>query len=284
MATIITNASLKNHSVTKYNFKTLGSVGSEEAVVSTLVKIRNEDSSSLDDSSNEIPQTKEMYTEEDNPSRRSNDSEIDSSSMSKASQNALIESLMKKTDEMSSNFIKLQMKLEDKEKEYQAALETTKTTAYNEGLAAGTQQALEDTQNDLKEGISQLGNSIKTLENSAKEFESGLELIKNDLMSAAIDIAQEVISTEITEDSSRVAKVLSDALIKDLQSAANITLKVNPKDHGVLSEHVGALEHIQVISDSAVSEGGVIAISDSGNIDSQISKRFERVKRAALSE
>ena len=282
MATLITTGNLQKHTVSKYDFKSLDTTNREPAF-SALVKTQNEISSPLDEQ-DQASTPKETYTLEDNPSRRSNDGEIDSSSMSKSSQNALIESLMKKTDEMSSNFIKLQMKLEDKEKEYQASLEKTKTTAYNEGLAAGTKQAMEDTQNDLKEGISQLGNSIKTLENSAKEFESGLELIKNDLMSAAIDIAQEVISTEITEKSSKIAKVLSDALIKDLQSAANITLKVNPKDHGALSEHVGALEHVQVISDSAINAGGVIAISDSGNIDSQISKRFERVKRAALSE
>ena len=282
MATLITSGNLQKHTVSKYNFKSLDSANSEPAF-SALVKTQNEISSHSDEQ-NQASAPKETYTQEDNPNRRLSDTEVDSSSMSKSSQNALIESLMKKTDEMSSNFIKLQMKLEEKEKEYEASLEKIKTTAYNEGLATGTQQAMEDTQNDLKEGISQLGNSIKTLENSAKEFESGLELIKNDLMSAAIDIAQEVISTEITEKSSKIAKVLSDALIKDLQSAANITLKVNPKDHGALSEHVGALEHIQVISDSAVNEGGVIAISDSGNIDSQISKRFERVKRAALSE
>ena len=282
MATLITSGNLQKHAVSKYNFKSLDSANSEPAF-SALVKTQNEISSHSDEQ-NQASAPKETYTQEDNPNRRLSDTEVDSSSMSKSSQNALIESLMKKTDEMSSNFIKLQMKLEEKEKEYEASLEKIKTTAYNEGLATGTQQAMEDTQNDLKEGISQLGNSIKTLENSAKEFESGLELIKNDLMSAAIDIAQEVISTEVTENSSKIAKVLSDALIKDLQSAANITLKVNPKDHGALSEHVGALEHIQVISDSAINEGGVIAISDSGNIDSQISKRFERVKRAALSE
>ena len=68
-----------------------------------------------------------------------------------------------------------------------------------------------------------------------------------------------------------------------MQSASKITLKVNPKDHGEISQRVGSLEHVEVISDSAVSEGGVIALSDAGNIDAQISKRFERVKRAALS-
>jgi flagellar assembly protein FliH len=88
----------------------------------------------------------------------------------------------------------------------------------------------------------------------------------------------------VGENSSEIAGVLSDALIKDLQNAAKITLKVNPNDHGAVSEHVGALDNIQIVSDSAVNDGGVIAMSDVGNIDSQISKRFERVKREILSE
>ena len=63
-----------------------------------------------------------------------------------------------------------------------------------------------------------------------------------------------------------------------------MTIKVNPKDHAAISEHFGKMQHLTVLADSAVSEGGVIVISDAGNIDAQISKRFERVKKAALSE
>jgi len=47
---------------------------------------------------------------------------------------------------------------------------------------------------------------------------------------------------------------------------------------------LGTLEHVNVVADSAVSEGGVVVISDAGNIDAQISKRFQRVKKAALSD
>ena len=77
---------------------------------------------------------------------------------------------------------------------------------------------------------------------------------------------------------------MGDELIKELQSASKITLRVNPKNHGFISEHVGSLEHIEVLSDSAVSEGGVVAVSDAGNIDAQVSKRFQKVKKAALGE
>ncbi len=269
MATLISTEKMDKHTVQKYNFKVLSQNAEDEG---------EEFSSSFVN----YDVKEESYTEDDNPNRR--DSDIDSSAMSKNSKEALIESLMKKTDEMSSNFIKLQMKLEAKEEEHKTELEKIKEEAFKEGLEAGAQKVMDDSEESLSKGVEQFGISVSTLESSAKEFEVALESIKADLITAAIDISKEVIDVELGENSAAIAKVLGDSLIKELQTASKITLKVNPKDHGALSEHVGSLEHIQIISDSAVSEGGVIAISDVGNIDSQIAKRFERVKRAALSE
>ena len=261
MAVIISNDKISGHSVDKYNFKVLAFGGSDD----------------------ELSQAdKESYTVDSNPGIRKSD--IDSSALSQSSKDSLIESLMKKTDDMSSNFIKLQMRLEAKEEEYEVELKKVKEEAFAEGVEAGKQQLQDDQESDINSGLEQFASSVSTLEKSAGEFKTALENIKNELISAALDISKEVINVELSENSAEVATLLSQELIKELQSASEVKLKVNPKDHGVISEKVGALEHITIVSDSAVSEGGVIAISDAGNIDAQISKRFERVKRAALSE
>jgi flagellar assembly protein FliH len=265
MATIISSKFISKHAVDKYNFKVFA-MGA------------NEDSKSA----RTEPASAAEYSKEENPKRR--DSDTDSNPQSQNSKDVLIESLMNKTDEMSSNFIKLQMKLESKEEEYAQQLKKVKEAAFLEGVEAGKHQAAQHRESGHIEGLAQFSSSVAKLENSAKEFESALEGIKGELIVAALDISKEVISAELSADSAKVAKVLSDELIKELQSASKVLLKVNPKDHGPLSEHVGSLRHVEVVSDSAVSPGGVIAISDAGNIDAQISKRFERVKRAALSE
>ena len=265
MATVISNDSVAMHSVDKYNFKiiALGANGDEEGV---------------DSHSNLVPE----YTEQNNPKARATD--IDSSKLSTSSKESLIESLMKKTDDMSSNFIKLQMKLEAKEEEYKLELEKAKEEAFNEGMQAGKAKAIEDGDVSVTDAIKQFSSSVQKLEDSASYFQTALEAIKESLITAALDISKEVVNVELSDNSKEVAKVLSDELIRELQSASKVTLKVNPKDHGAISEHVGSLEHIEVVSDSAISEGGVIAISDAGNIDAEISKRFERVKKAVLSE
>ncbi|MCD6173291.1 MAG: flagellar assembly protein FliH [Sulfurimonas sp.] len=275
MITVITNDKLQKHAVSKYSFKVLSlNQNDDSAFTSALVEQYCENENGALE--------KEEYSEDNNPNRR--ESDIDSSAMSKNSKDALIESLMKKTDEMSSNFIKLQMKIESNEEEYKQELEKVKDESFNAGVEAGIKKASEDEEKNKANGLAQFSNSVTTLEHSAKEFSDALESIKKELVSAAIDISKEVIALELSQNSQDVAKVLGDELIKELQSASKITLRVNPKDHGAISEHVGILEKIQIVSDSAVSEGGVIAISDAGNIDSQISKRFQKVKQAALSE
>lgn len=260
MATIISGDKVQNHSVSKYNFKILamGSDSSEKFQKSNLVK-----SESVEDTAEKVAE----------PRAESNDSK-----------DKLIESLMQKTDEMSSNFIKLQMKLEAKDEEHSIELKKAKEQSFNEGVESGLKKAAQDSENSLANGLSQFSSSVATLEESAKEFESALDGIKSELITAALDIAKEVIDVELSVNSNKIAKVLGDELIKELQSASKITLRVNPKNHGYISEHVGSLAHVEVISDSAVSEGGVIAVSDAGNIDAQVSKRFERVKKAALGE
>lgn len=264
MASIITSDRIKSHNVDKYNFKVLayGSEPDDEFVESTFAK-------------------KQPEVEVEHQVR---DREVDSSAMTQSSKDSLIESLLNKTDEMSSNFIKLQMKLESMSEEHKREIQKIKEESYEAGLEAGKEKALKDDEKSVSSIIAQYSSSIEKLEKNAKEFESALEGIKNELISAALDISNEVIKVELGENSKKVAFTLAKELIKELQSASKVTLKVNPKDHGAISQAVGSLAHVEVMSDSAVSLGGVVAISDAGNIDAQIAKRFERVKRAALSE
>jgi len=262
MATVISKTRLEKHNVNKYQFKTIPTVSSS--------------------SSSKEHEESPTFTEENNPRARVTD--VDSSALSSSSKESLIESLMQKTDEMSSNFIKLQMKLESKEEEFKKALEKAKEEAFSEGLEAGLAKAHLDADVTAANSVDLFASSVGKLEESAKEFESALEGIKAGLISAALDISKEVVKIELSENSNEVAKILSDELLKELQSASKVTLKVNPKNHGAISEHIGNLEHISIVSDSAVSEGGVIIMSDAGNIDAQIGKRFQRVKQAALSE
>lgn len=202
----------------------------------------------------------------------------------KSSKDELIESMMKKADEMSSNVIKMQMRLESLQEEHVNALDQAKKIAYDEGVEAGIAQEKLTIEGKSAQSHDQLAQSVKTLENSAAEFVSALGAIQKELTHTALDIAKEVIGIETGDNSSKIAAKLSGDLIEELKDASKITLRVNPADHGFISEKVGSLAHVEVLSDRAISPGGVVAISDAGNIDSEIKKRYERLKRSLLLE
>ncbi len=263
MDVVITKENTQGHIINKYKFKvlTFGSAVSHEDEKSHLIEASETTQKDASDESDNV---------------------FEQHAISSSSRDELVESLLQKTDEMSSNFIKLQMKLEDQENEFKAQLESATKEAYEKGLAdaKGALQAEIDAQKEA--GIDQLAKSVRTLETSAENFRSGLARIESELVHAAVDIAKEVIVIELHDHASEIAATLASELIHDLQGSAKITLKVNPADHGVISEKVGKLEHVDIISDSAISKGGVIAVSESGNIDSEVMKRYERVKRTAL--
>lgn len=264
MVNIISSERINRHKVDKYNFKVL-SMGDE------IIQEIQESTPLESDSSTEL----------DKPIK---EREVDSSAMTQSSKDSLIESLLNKTDEMSSNFIKLQMKLESMTQEHKEELLKTKDESFALGVEAGQEKASKEDKNNIADVILQYNASIQKLEANAAEFQSALEKIKDELIGAALDISKEVIRVELSENSNKVAILLSKELIKELQTSSKITIKVNPKDHAEVSTALGNLLHVEVVSDRAVSLGGVIAISEAGNIDAQISKRFERVKKAALSE
>jgi len=261
MESVINQDKMKNHTISRYKFKVLAMGGHDEH------------DEALDDTV-----TADEYQDED-----SADTIAVQESEPKPSQDELVESLLKKTEDVTSNFIKMQMKYEAREESFKEELDAAKKESYEEGIKAGRSQAKEELHAARKDDFNQFTTSVKTLEESAEKFENALGSIQDELLQAALDIAKEVIDVEVTEHSNIIAKKLASQLIAELQGASKITLRVNPADHGYIVEKVGLLNHVEVISDHAVQQGGVIALSDVGNIDSEVMKRYARVKRAALS-
>ena len=268
---VLNEETKSGHIINKYNFKVLPT-----SVTSATRESLPKDDSFVAGSSYE---TASFET----PTEIKDELQIQSeNALSKSSKDELIESLLQKTDEMSSNFIKMQMKLEAKDEEYKVALEEMKKQTFEEGRDAGIKEAQELAQAEHTNLMNQFSASVETLEKSTKEFSSSIAGIKEELIHAAIDIAKEVILVEISENSNHIANTLAKDLITQIQSSSEVTIKVNPVDKVSLEQSLGSLENIKIISDNAVSNGGVVVLSDAGNIDGDIMKRFERVKDAAL--
>lgn len=267
MAIVISSNSNHSHVINKYNFKVLSrDLNESQASEHKFVKGSGQESK-VEATDENLNVTAEI---------------TDENSLSKSSKDTLIESLLQKTDEMSSNFIKMQMKLESKDEEYQKNIEEAKVKAFEEGKLEGIKESQANASEEHASLMKQFSASVNTLESSTKEFSTSIEGIKIELINAAIDIAKEVILVELSEHSKEIASSLAQDLIKQIQSSSAVTLKVNAIDKVALEETLGTLENVKIISDNAVSKGGVVVLSDAGNIDGDIMKRFERVKDAAL--
>ena len=260
MDIVIPNDRSNGHNISKYQFKILSSLAGSSVGEATQ-EIRQAEAAASTDSSGE--RRKPAPT---------------------AQRDELVESLLKKADEMSSNVIKMQMRIESLQEEHAAALEQARKEGYEEGLEAGIAQERVQSAGRQDNSYDQLSVSIRTLESAANDYVKALGAIQKELTHTALEIAKEVIGIETHENSSKIAGKLAGDLIEELKDASKVTLRVNPADHGYISEKVGSLTHVEVLSDRAISPGGVVAISDAGNIDSEIKKRYERLKRSIMLE
>jgi len=74
---------------------------------------------------------------------------------------------------------------------------------------------------------------------------------------------------------------LTKELLNDIKEATQIEIKVNPLDYDYVKDHLN-LDKIKVSPDNAISVGGVVILSDAGNIEAEIHKRFEAIKNHIL--
>ncbi len=261
MDIVIPHDSSHGHNISKYQFKILSSLAG----------------SSVGEASQEISQVTSAQAEEQPVVERRK-------GVVSSQKDELIESLLKKADDMSSNVIKMQMRIEALQEEHAEALEEARKAAFAEGIEAGIAQEKAQSAGRQEHSHDQLSVSIRTLEGAAADFTKALDAIQKELAHTALEIAKEVIAVETHEHSEKIAAKLAGDLIEELKESSKVTLRVNPADHGYISEKVGSLAHVEVLSDRAISPGGVVAISDAGNIDSEIKKRYERLKRSLILE
>lgn len=80
----------------------------------------------------------------------------------------------------------------------------------------------------------------------------------------------------------KIALNLTRELLNSIMDATNIKVKVNPNDYLYLKEHLEDNTKVEVISDGAVSLGGVVIVSDTGNIDGTIMSRYKNLKQSVL--
>ena len=132
----------------------------------------------------------------------------------------------------------------------------------------------------LAEGRARLVASVTQLEAVAHGL---LDQARLDLLELAVKIAGKVVGAELEARPQLLVGLIRSAL-EAAAPSGQVTLRLNPKDHAVLSKRgpqvLGRLPagiQIQLAADEAVDRGGVIITSKAGRVDATIAKRLQRV-------
>ncbi|MGP1561567.1 MAG: flagellar assembly protein FliH [Helicobacteraceae bacterium] len=274
MELIITADELKEHRVEKYYFRRVDRLGLETSEPDAEEKLQKFTIKNFDAESQDLVEAAPESQIE------ALDDDADSQDLGDETQAQTNEDLLKKIDELSSSVVKLEMQLEKKEEEHKYELEKIRQEAYDDGLNKGEESALAKVKDTMDEYQDKLYSSIKKLDVASIEYASGINKLEEELVSVALEIAAEVVAKEVQSNSKEVALALAKSLLGSVKDASKVTVKVSAKDAGLLREHFK--DRVQIEEDDALSPGGVVIISDVGNINADIQKRFEKIKAHGL--
>ncbi|WP_149710414.1 flagellar assembly protein FliH [Campylobacter concisus] len=285
-SSVITSETSPAHFIENYRFKVLG-VG-ERAADSAPVLIE-ENNLSEELSEQNFGQKGENFVPQASHQTQVNSQnhfapQAQSPQIQQAGESSFVEELLKKTDELSSNIIKLQMQIENQESEFAKRLEAEISRAKEDGKNEGISQANAANEARINELEARFSASAAKLEEQYIKFDEFLKKIEEELGQTAIKIAKEVIDKEISTSSSQIAHHLASSLIKELSNVKNIEIRVNPEDSEYIKEQFSKNEHVKISADDAISKGGVVIISDGGNIDATMQTRLEKLKMLVNNE
>ena len=279
MPSNVINPNNEKHTVQQYRFKILHNGGTQsfdemeeqkQASISPITPINIlEAEKTLEDAIDETPLPSATATQE--PSS--------TITAQMEAQSSFIEELLKKTDTLSDNIIKLQMKIESQESEFKERLANETAKAKEDGLKEGAEQAKAEFDAKIAEIQSKYTDSIKKLNEECEKLDEFFNKTEKELSHAAIDIAKEVIAKEVNENSAAVALNIAKNLIQDLKDATNIEIKVNPVDLEYLDANIKKLPNMKISSDDAIAKGGALVLSNISNSDGTINARFEKIKK-----
>jgi flagellar assembly protein FliH len=115
--------------------------------------------------------------------------------------------------------------------------------------------------------------AIKDLKNYAAFFEQATFQMETKLLKTSISIAQKIISIEVGENSSKIAKQTITHLLDKIKTASKIQIHLNPKDYEILKGQLDLEPFIELKKDANVTAGGVVIASDLGNFDGNIESK-----------
>ena len=189
-----------------------------------------------------------------------------------------MQKLLDRIDELLEDVKTLQSELTTKQNEFAKHLEESLQQEHENAYAQGFESAKKELENVVNEQQLLYGKSIKQLDDLDAFMREKMVLWESELSETAVVIAQEVIQEELSQGSVQITLALCNALLRELKEATKIHLHIHPKDVDAIKKHYADFEHVIIVADDAIALGGVVALSDKGNIDNSLEMRLKKAK------
>ncbi len=115
--------------------------------------------------------------------------------------------------------------------------------------------------------------AIKDLKQYASFFEQATFQMETKLLKTSIALAQKIISIEVGENSTKIAKQTITFLLEKIKAASKVQIHLNPKDYEILKNELKLEPFIELLKDANVIAGGIVIASDLGNFDGSIESK-----------
>jgi flagellar assembly protein FliH len=168
--------------------------------------------------------------------------------------------------------------------EWQARVAAARQAGYQDGYRDGLAALENFKQTFAQQATSQVGALLDAFDSQLMALDGELA---QSLARTAVELARQVLRSELTQRPELVAQVAADAVNAVMLSARHISVHVHPHDLPLVAE--GAEETLsargaRLLADATIERGGVRVDSDVGTIDARVAVRWAQAAAALGSQ
>lgn len=163
-------------------------------------------------------------------------------------------------------------------------VEAARQSGYQDGYRNGL-AALESYKQTQSEQMARVMNEqvVALVASMQQKLDALEQQLAGRVARVALELARQVVRTELHERSELVVDVAEDALSVLLGSARHIVVRLNPEDHALVQGQLGELlqsRGARLIADASITRGGCFVDSDIAVVDATVEFRWERAAAA----
>lgn len=164
------------------------------------------------------------------------------------------------------------------------AFEKGRALGRDEGLRIGREEGLNALEDYRQQHEAEVGVPIAAaLEQFQRQLDGLDQAIARRVAGIALQVARQVLRTELQTPAAAVVRVTQEALGEVLLSARHIRVRLNPSDLVAVEQGCGDLfstRHARLVADPNIERGGCLVESDLGTVDARVATRWARAMAA----